>query len=487
MSESDFGDGGTRGPMGPPGPQGPPGPTGPQGPAGLAGVTRVDGWPADPLPVEVGPVSLAQSAIDRTPSQALWAVIHQGTTALSFKDYDTFVSTILCGKPQQDTLPLVVGVDGYRVLQQATEAFLLVKCATVWDITNYNAEPPARILGDTGTLAADLKTYLKGDMLPYVGRIIDGFESIGVSPFCKDLQVAMLQPCLIELIWNYWMEEGGVVQSINAIALRFQNKLGPHDREPLANFELHPLRSLSNLLWGYVQDDDHRLTVARRSYEYEHQYGLSLIGKAVPATRAADRRSKFLEAFHALLHEAAIFYERAANLTIRADGFPLLNALREVHMLLAEGAHNQFRDLTWTARAEMLMQQWLLSRREMREFLGARPAVPYAETWMSVVDALKRLLGMSDTPVTHFYDLAVHGEQILLSIRYGDWSVSANEDEARGWAQFWKTEVQRYVHAYRAVTGVDLGSTPVTTSNREVDATPPSVLLQQRIARQRGR
>ena len=55
-----------------------------------------------------------------------------------------------------------------------------------------------------------------------------------------------------------------------------------------------------------------------------------------------------------------------------ADGFPLLNALKEVHLLLAEGAHNQFGDLPWTARVEMLIQQWLLARPEMREFLQGR-------------------------------------------------------------------------------------------------------------------
>jgi len=38
-----------------------------------------------------------------------------------------------------------------------------------------------------------------------------------------------------------------------------------------------------------------------------------------------------------------------------ADAFPVLNALREVHLLLAEGAHNQYGDLPWTARHEMLM------------------------------------------------------------------------------------------------------------------------------------
>jgi hypothetical protein len=272
------------------------------------------------------------------------------------------------------------------------------------------------------------------------------------------------------------------------VSLRFQNKRGPGDREPLANFELHPLRPLTNLLWGYIQDEDHRLTLARRAYEYEHHYGLGLIGKAVPKLRPADRRSKFLEAFHGLLHQAALFYERDANTTIIADGFPLLNALREVHMILAEGAHNQFRDLPWTARVEMLVQQWLLARPEMREFLGGRAMVPYAEPWMVQVESIKRLQGWPDTPVTPFHDLAVHGEQIILSVRYGDWSVVNDQDQARNWVRYWRPEIQRYLHAYQAATGVDLAATSQDKqAGLRINATPPSVLLQQRAAQQRGR
>ena len=97
-----------------------------------------------------------------------------------------------------------------------------------------------------------------------------------------------------------------------------------------------------------------------------------------------------------------------------ADGFALLNALKEVHLLLAEGAHNQFGDLPWTARGEMLIQQWLLSRPEMRDFLQGRRMVPYKEPWMAQVDTMKSLQGWTDVTVTHFRDLGVYGEQILL-------------------------------------------------------------------------
>jgi hypothetical protein len=152
-----------------------------------------------------------------------------------------------------------------------------------------------------------------------------------------------------------------------------------------------------------------------------------------------------------------------------------------VHMLLAQGAHNQFGDLPWTARAEMLMQQWLLARPEMRDFLQSRPMVPYKESWMPQVDTMKTLQGWSDVSVTHFSDLGAYGEQILLSIRYGDWIGVNNEDSAKNWARYWRPEIQGYIHAYRAATGVDL-------ANAEgVDATPPAVHLRRRLALQRTR
>jgi hypothetical protein len=224
----------------------------------------------------------------------------------------------------------------------------------------------------------------------------------------------------------------------------------------------------------------HRLTVPRRAYEYDHHYGLTISGRAVPSIRPADSRSKFLEAFHNLLYRTAAFYHEDADTTVIADAFPLLNALREVHLLLAEGAHNQFGDLPWTARAEMLVQQWLLSRPEMREFLRGRAMVPYAEPWMGQVDTLKRLQGWSEVSVTNFHELAVFGEQILLSIRYHDWSAVNNQEEAKPWARYWKAEIQRYIHAYRAVAGVDLTTEPV-------DAKAPWIHLRSRLADEQKR
>jgi hypothetical protein len=476
-------------------------------------------------------VNLHGTPVGDTNVQGFWEYLRQRSDAISFREYRSFIEAVLCGggvsvdqggvvdKAIHDfhVVPHLRGVDTYQLLRLATEAFLLLRCGAISLVkdklntgkfvidpdTLATADPPrASRFGGTAMTPSDLTKKLGSYLgtgsvtLPYIGTIAQAYIGIPVaddpkrSPnpiFCDDIDAKVLQPCFLELIWSYWQEELGLVQAINAISLRFQNKRAAGDRDVLANLETHPLRPLANLLWGYVQDDDHRLTVARRSYEYEHQYGISLVGRAVPKLRAADSRSKFLESFHTLLHEAAFFYDRASNLTVRADAFPMLNALRDVHLVLAEGAHNQFRELPWEARVEMLVQQWLLSRSEIREFLGGRPAVPYTEEWMRPVDALRNLMGWGDTSVTHFNDLAITGEKIVLSIRFGAWSDrNVTDDDAIGWATFWKPEIQRYIYAYKTVTGIDLSAT-TTQTNIQIDATPPSVLLQQRIARQRAR
>jgi hypothetical protein len=329
--------------------------------------------------------------------------------------------------------------------------------------------------------------------LPYLDRILQALLTLDperrdeVLPYCFGiLQHRLTCPSLLELIWSYWHEEGMLVQTMNAIAFRFQNRRSsPHD--PLGELELDPLRPLNNLIWGLIQDEHNRLTVSRRAYEYDHHYGLQLVGKAVPGLASADSRSKFIEAFHNLLYRTAVFYREDSDTTVIAEAFPLLNALREVHLLLAEGAHNQFGDLPWTARAEMLTMQWLLARPEMREFLRGRYMVPYQEPWMGAVDSMKKLQGWTDTTITHFHELAGTGERILLSVRYGDWvDIDNTQEQAKNWARYWKPEIQRYLHGYQACTGVDLMADLTDTRNAAQRFLQPSMLLQRRLSAQRA-
>ena len=305
------------------------------------------------------------------------------------------------------------------------------------------------------------------DVLPYLGLIrlklrdvpiVDSQDRDDAAQICFGILAEKLtNPCFLELIWSYWLEEGLLVRAMNAISWRFQNRTsGPPGRDPLANLDIDPLRPLNNLLWGYIQDEQHRLSMLRRAYEYDHQYGLVLASRPGPPVRGADSRSRFVEAFHNLLTLTWEFHRQDDDTTVIADGFGVLNALKETHLLLTEGAHNQFGDLPSTARQEMLMQQWILSRPEVREFLPTRTMVAYTEPWMAPVDAMSKLQGWSDTPVQHFRDLAVFGEQLLLGIRFGAWSAEFRPETAANWARYWRSELQGYIHAYRAVTGIDL-------------------------------
>ena len=132
------------------------------------------------------------------------------------------------------------------------------------------------------------------------------------------------------------------------------------------------------------------------------------------------------------------------------------------------------------------MQQYILSRNEMREFLGGKTMVPYPETWMDRVDTMRNIQGWGNVGIVHYYELAVHGELILLSIRYGNWSdVTLDRTNAANWAQEFRNSIQRYIHAYRAVTGVDLSAEQI--QNTQNFALQPAYLIQQRLLTDRSR
>lgn len=408
--------------------------------------------------------------------------------------------------------------DAYRLLKVATEAFVAVNCGIVVDEADKPFFSPAdlselmkrvEVNGASANLDRLWTSYLQevngtsDRLIPYMAFIRRKLPEAGIKEaifvdlrehtkeskqargkseddeeYCYGLLRDKLRmPCLLELIWSYWHEEGMLVQTMGAITQRFQNKRSASGQDPLASLETDPLRPLNNLMWGYAQDEMHRLTVVRRAYEYDHHYGLRIFGKAIPEFRPADSRSKFIEGLHNLLNLCAKFYKSDDDTTVVADGFPVLNALREVHLMLSEGAHNQFGDLPATARVEMLMQQWMLARPEFREFLPRRAMVAYPEEWMDSVDSMKRLQGWTDVNVLHFRNLGMFGEQVLLSIRYGAWTDAYDPKQAANWARFWRAEIQGYIHAYRAVTGVDL-------TGEKVDSILPAVHLRNRLLSQ---
>jgi hypothetical protein len=112
--------------------------------------------------------------------------------------------------------------------------------------------------------------------------------------------------------------------------------------------------------------------------------------------------------------------------------------------------------------------------------------IAYPEEWMGRVDAMKGLQGWTDTSVLQFHNLAVYGEQILLSIRYSNWNdPNLKPDDAKNWARMFRPEIQGYIHAYRATTSVDLTAEATDTRAAEDRALQPSVHLRRMLEQQR--
>lgn len=466
--------------------------------------------------------------------RVFWMSVLLHTESIAFPRFQEFVARVLGSDGPHDEAPdqlndglqrlrrthPIPGTDLYNLLKTAAEAFLLLEggVATAdpqgrWanNLTvRVPRHPETGAQDSAGTIPSGvnrllpqramtykeaekhLMAFLGADSRSYLRAILpsvfpDGVVNVGTTSTLWERRFVSAPP-LLELIWSYWMEEGMLSQTMNAIALRFQNVRRAAGRDPLAELELDTLRPLSGFIWGYIQDEPHRLSLVRRAYEYNHHYGLTLFGRAVPELRPADARSHFIERFHTLLRECDLFIKQDNDMTINPDAFAVLSSLKEVHLALSEGAHNQFRDLPWTARAEMLLQQWMISRREMREFLRGRLMVAYPEQWMGGVDAMKRMQGWHEPSSIVFNDLARYGERLLISVRYVAWNAIGDQAFAKAWVRFWKEEIQGYIHAYQVVTGVNLTDTPVVAARTRDDGRflPPAVHLRQRLLERRG-
>lgn len=471
-------------------------------------------------------VNVLNQTLPKSPLAVLFKSIEDSTNRISFTLYNNYVNRIFCHDGASDEkfksfynkryLPFN-DTDSYRMLKVATEAFLMLNAGVNHDLS-HNGDNEKEIIqhlakkgihfaaSDNEQFSSLWRGYLKDEkgvmVLPYLYLIRQKLGDLGITTTWIDGQIEdeqtrigreqsqlalecftivrqrLICPLFLELIWSYWQEEGMLVQSINAVTMRFQNMKASGGRDPLAEMEISHLRPLNNILWGYIQDQQHLLSIQRRAYEYDHHYGITLQGKAVPALNSADSRTRFLEAFHGLLNLTSKYYVDTANKLVDPDAFPLLNALRDVHFVISEGMHNQYGDLPTAARMEMLMQQWIFARGEFREFLPGRSAIPFTEPWMDRVASMNKLQGWTDTSPMHFDYLAKYGEQILLSIRFGDWSSQdRTRQDAAMWATYFRNQIQGYIHSYKTATGVDLSAVQVGV---KVDSTPPAFLLAKR-------
>ena len=382
-------------------------------------------------------------------------------------------------------------IKSYEMLRGATEAFLICHYAYPRTTENWDDVPLKDSLSGVTTEADKQNIIDKLNAIAGPGKlefIINYFKGCKITDRFFETEVLKKRVGLFmpELIWCYWMEEAMLMQSIQAVCMRFQNRRNVQGKDPLGNLAIDPLRPLNNLLWGYIRDEQHRTSLPMRSREYEYEYGLRLRGKAISQQQTVESRNGFLKAFHDLLHDCADFYKEASDRTKDPDQYPVLHAIQELHMILAQGANNQFGDMPFQCRVEMLMVQYLLSREHMRQFLGHRAMTPYKERWMGRVDAMKALQGWDRhlASVMVYESLASNGEAILQSIRWFDWVNKDDPKVAHNWLKLFKEKIMSYIHAYRAGFGVDLAAPPVDSKQYEMRYMQPSDLIEIKRSKQ---
>lgn len=336
-----------------------------------------------------------------------------------------------------------------------------------------------------------LKQSVKSKMKEWFPNDVDKYKFVDCSDLkdsnCdlyKTLNVANKDyPFALELIYNYWLEEGFTCQTLFAITERYRNKPGKWT-EKLMNLTLDPLRPVNDLLTGYIRDlrIGELLIPEERSLEYQNQYGYILSSRR--NLRATDVRSEFHSAFNKLLMECSAYFKQADDNTINANAFPVLTALQDLNLILAKGDVNQAVYFARQARIEILIEQQILNRSEIGDYLRERPLIPYGADWMRRVDAMKGLQGWNPISIRVFNDLAEKGEIILLSVRFINWT-AMNEAAAKAWASYFRDTIQTYIHRYNTVTGVDLSADNskynVFTDTRDL---LPSVLIYQKMQNQ---
>lgn len=344
----------------------------------------------------------------------------------SSKQYNDFIDATFTGSiSDQDLLqvkedlpgstfkrnqPLFSSSNAYHILKYATEYYLLRTAGT----TRINMK-------DT---TAGKTSYVKAFSAAY-----DKLNSNPVELTGRNTKSPRDSLFFIDLIWSYWMEEAMLMHAAYDLVSRFKN-IDKNSADQRQRMGADPLRPLSYIIWGYIQDEPHRLTVRRRAGEYAHEYGLGLRGKA-RATRGSGNSSPIFDVLNDLLTTAQNFMNPGKSST---DASPVLQKLRRLYQSLENTYVCTYESPAWIIRQEMLMAQYILSHPGTTRFL------PQA----AKTDKMNTIT---------YHDLAVHGERIMLSVKYRNWmDVKLTSADAAEWANDLADSISLYLKSYHEVS-----------------------------------
>jgi hypothetical protein len=266
-------------------------------------------------------VALAPAPAPASPDQELWFFIRRLTDRMRFAEFHEFVQPRMVGARGIDW----TDTGAYELLQRLSKRFLQIAADPQRAAGNRRDPWYGEISPDTAR-AGVRRSYVSDEDLDLAQPFL-GFDGVLTAPFdpfpdededldpvgrggrngnghhgdgrngddARALAARSKAPVttfplpnvpFVELIWAYWMDECGLAQTMNLILARFQNRRVGGGRDVLSRFNANPLLPIANLLWGFAEAEEGRLTVRRRAAEYRNMYGLPMQGKAVPPASA---------------------------------------------------------------------------------------------------------------------------------------------------------------------------------------------------------
>ena len=200
-------------------------------------------------------VALQRTAAHHTLDQALWVAIRNRTRAISFGPYRDFIDRVLCGRGSRRSPAsrsfdrrlqdlgreparrgrVPAAQDGDRGVPAASSAASVHRAGRYEHHRLFNRDDESERLGEFVTIdfvadeAARVPRHSRRSCPTSRGSSKPSFPEYRAAA-CAAIAcsaASINEPCLIELIWSYWHEEGMLVQSMNAINRRFQNVRAP--------------------------------------------------------------------------------------------------------------------------------------------------------------------------------------------------------------------------------------------------------------------
>ena len=225
----------------------------------------------DVLPEQLPPVPTTNVALvvpdaPRSEDEILWSFINQITNRMRFEEFHEFVKPRLVGRGG----PEWYGTDAFRRLRKAAEDFVGIAADPLGAVDDAERTVVNELTRSTVLGGLD-RSYVSSEGADLAQPFLRFATPNGDRPSRRQfaprgqqngkVEFPLPNVPFVELIWNYWHEEGMLVQSLNRILARFQNRRVGPGHDSLSRFDLNPLLPLRNLLWGFVEDETRRLTV----------------------------------------------------------------------------------------------------------------------------------------------------------------------------------------------------------------------------------